>query len=230
MKEGEPEELFHIQEERRLFYVALTRAENRLTLTSLTEKKAKMPLFIEDIFMDPAIKRRDVHQMSPKLRKCSRRERKTRARRTPTLPAPPSRRKFFRASRIGRWNFIRRRRNHSPCPSAVNGTGCPQHYFFILMVLQEGPKAVLTFGRVMHATIRRMMAEFKKGLTAFRLTKCREFSKRNGRTWVSKMIIKKGNTRRTGWSSCGPSIRGWNRRKCSSRKKYRTTGGEQCGA
>jgi len=29
--------------------------------------------------------------------------------------------------------------------------------------LQEGPKATLTFGRVIHATIRRMMAEFKKG-------------------------------------------------------------------
>ena len=67
MKEGEPAEQFHIQEERRLFYVALTRAENRLTLTTLTEKKGKIPVFVEDILMDPAIKRRDVHQMSPKL-------------------------------------------------------------------------------------------------------------------------------------------------------------------
>ena len=71
MKEGEPAEQFHIQEERRLFYVALTRAENRLTLTTLTEKKGKIPVFIEDILMEPAIKRRDVHQLSPKLAEIS---------------------------------------------------------------------------------------------------------------------------------------------------------------
>src|SRR6202030_1102636 len=67
MKEGAPEEQFHNQEERRLFYVALTRAENRLTITTLTEKKGKIPVFIEDLLMDPAIKRRDIHQMKPKL-------------------------------------------------------------------------------------------------------------------------------------------------------------------
>ncbi len=43
MKEGDPAEQFHIQEERRLFYVALTRAEERLTITTLTEKKGKVP-------------------------------------------------------------------------------------------------------------------------------------------------------------------------------------------
>ena len=62
MKEGEPAEQFHIQEERRLFYVALTRAQERLTLTSLTEPKGKVPVFIEDILMDPAVRRRDVRQ------------------------------------------------------------------------------------------------------------------------------------------------------------------------
>src|SRR5258707_10705249 len=67
MKEGAPAEQFHIQEERRLFYVALTRAEDRLTITTVTEKKGKVPVFIEDIVMDPAIKRRDVRQIMPKL-------------------------------------------------------------------------------------------------------------------------------------------------------------------
>src|SRR6516225_1864557 len=38
MKEELPRGDFHIQEERRLFYVALTRAQERLTLTTLTEK------------------------------------------------------------------------------------------------------------------------------------------------------------------------------------------------
>jgi DNA helicase-2/ATP-dependent DNA helicase PcrA len=41
---------------------------------------------------------------------------------------------------------------------------CPQKYLFTyLWSLQEGAKATLTFGRVMHSTIRRVMAEFKKG-------------------------------------------------------------------
>src|SRR6266700_7526414 len=67
MKEGGPAEQFHIQEERRLFYVALTRAEERLTITTVTEKKGKVPVFIEDIVMDPAVKRQDVRQLMPKL-------------------------------------------------------------------------------------------------------------------------------------------------------------------
>src|SRR5260370_11293444 len=59
MKEGAPAEQFHIQEEPRLFYVAPTRAEERLTITTVTEKKGKMPGFMEANVMDPAKKRRD---------------------------------------------------------------------------------------------------------------------------------------------------------------------------
>src|SRR5216684_1425814 len=67
MKEELPEGDYHSQEERRLFYVALTRAEDRLTLTTITEKKGKVPLFIEDILMDAATKRRDVIQIAPRV-------------------------------------------------------------------------------------------------------------------------------------------------------------------
>src|SRR5258708_30395844 len=67
MKEELPEGDYHTQEERRLFYVALTRAEDRLTLTTITEKKGKVPLFIEDILMDAAAKRRDVIQTAPRV-------------------------------------------------------------------------------------------------------------------------------------------------------------------
>src|SRR5258708_21356461 len=66
MKEELPEGDFQIQEERRLFYVALTRAEDRLTMTTVREKRNKVPVFIEDIVMDPSIKRRDVLQIAPK--------------------------------------------------------------------------------------------------------------------------------------------------------------------
>src|SRR5262249_43171583 len=49
MQEDLPEGDHHTQEERRLFYVALTRAQDRLTLTTVTEKKGKVPLFIDAI-------------------------------------------------------------------------------------------------------------------------------------------------------------------------------------
>src|SRR5215469_1561356 len=67
MKEDLPEGDFHTQEERRLFYVALTRAQERLTLTTLPEKRGKIPTFVEDILMDPAVKRRDILQVAPKV-------------------------------------------------------------------------------------------------------------------------------------------------------------------
>src|ERR1700736_2181688 len=68
MKEELPAGQFHIQEERRLFYVALTRAASKLTITTLTEKKGKVPTFIEDLLMEPSVKRRDVLQIAPKVR------------------------------------------------------------------------------------------------------------------------------------------------------------------
>src|SRR5262245_41095116 len=67
MKEELPPGDFHTQEERRLFYVALTRAKEKLTLTTLTEKRGKVPTFVEDILMDPAVKRRDVLQIAAKV-------------------------------------------------------------------------------------------------------------------------------------------------------------------
>src|SRR5207245_10032142 len=41
MKEGAPAEQFHIQEERRLFYVALTRAEERVTVNWVWDRKGR---------------------------------------------------------------------------------------------------------------------------------------------------------------------------------------------
>src|SRR5467141_966616 len=67
MKEGAPEDHFHHQEERRLYYVALTRAQDRLTITSVAEKKGKVPPFLEDILMEPSIKRRDILRLAPKV-------------------------------------------------------------------------------------------------------------------------------------------------------------------
>jgi DNA helicase-2/ATP-dependent DNA helicase PcrA len=168
MKEGAPEEQFHNQEERRLFYVALTRAEDRLTITSLAEKKGRVPPFIEDILMEPALQRRDVLQLAPKPgSKVNGVPSATGIPATGSLFAPPAERpKIF--SRIAEWAETFLPPPPEPLelnPSAVDSyRKCPQKYLFAyLWSLQEGAKATLTFGRVMHATIRRVMTEFKKG-------------------------------------------------------------------
>jgi DNA helicase-2/ATP-dependent DNA helicase PcrA len=169
MKEGEPAEQFHIQEERRLFYVALTRAENRLTLTTLTEKRGKVPVFIEDILMDPAIKRRDVRQLNPKLpapQPAAKQESlfDTELELFPASAGPP---RIF--STIADWAL----EFHPPTPepltlsaSAVSGyRSCPQQFLFSRSwSLKEGPKAALSFGSVMHTTIKRFVDQLRKGV------------------------------------------------------------------
>src|SRR5208283_4942041 len=155
------------QEERRLFYVALTRAEERLTITTLTEKKGKVPVFVEDIVMEPAIKRRDVLQLAPKKKiqpAATNPQTQTQAGELfGTKEGPP---KIF--SRIAKWA----EEFHPPTPeplklssSAVeNYRKCPQQYAFsYLWSLKEGPRATLSFGSVMHTTIKRFLEQLKKG-------------------------------------------------------------------
>ena len=168
MKEELPEGDFHIQEERRLFYVALTRAETRLTMTTVREKRGKVPVFIEDIVMDPSIKRRDVLQIAPKPKPPKPENDK---------PAGPVSGDLFQASeapakifsRVADW--AEKFHPASPEPlklssSAVeNYRKCPQRFLFgHLWSLKEGPRAMLSFGSVIHTTIKRFLDQFKKGV------------------------------------------------------------------
>lgn len=167
MKEELPQGDFHIQEERRLFYVALTRAQERLTITTLTEKKNKVPVFLEDIVMDPAVKRRDILQLAPKVKA---REKEAPPRQEgaesglfPVSQGPP---KIF--TRIAKWAETYRPIVAEPLKlssSAIeNFRKCPQQYAFgYLWSLKEGPRATLSFGSVMHTTIKRFVEQLKKG-------------------------------------------------------------------
>jgi DNA helicase II / ATP-dependent DNA helicase PcrA len=170
MKEELPAGQFHIQEERRLFYVALTRAERKLTITTLTEKKGKVPTFIEDILMEPSVKRRDVLQIAPKVRP---REEDARAASganngaSALFPSLSQKPRIF--SKIADWAET----FHPPSPeplklsaSAVdNYRKCPQQFLFSrVWSLKEGPQATLTFGSVMHTTIKRFVDQLRKGV------------------------------------------------------------------
>jgi DNA helicase-2/ATP-dependent DNA helicase PcrA len=167
MKEELPEGDYHTQEERRLFYVALTRAEERLTLTTIAEKKGKVPLFIEDILMDPTTKRRDVIQLAPRVAVAGGQEQ--------GLPAKESESQLFPASGPARIFSQAAKWAETYCPeipeplklspSSVMGyRSCPQQFLFQKLWSIEGQaRATLTFGRVVHSTIRRAMTEMKKG-------------------------------------------------------------------
>ena len=167
MKEELPQGDYHTQEERRLFYVALTRAEDRLTLTTVSERKAKVPLFIEDILMDPSIRKRDVLQIAPKPAVAST-EAGGAAASGPeaNLFSASGPAKIF--SRIAEWAETYHPEVPEPLrlsPSSVMGyRSCPQQFLFEKLWSIEGEaKATLTFGRVVHSTIKRAMVEMKKG-------------------------------------------------------------------
>src|ERR1700689_2422863 len=67
MKEEKPTADFQIQEERRLFYVALTRARQRLTLSTLNNKWKKPSLFLVDFLRNAKIQKGDTAQSAPQI-------------------------------------------------------------------------------------------------------------------------------------------------------------------
>ena len=67
MKEEKPQGDFQIQEERRLFYVALTRAKRQLTLSTIVNKRKKPSPFLDDFLMNPQIQKLDAVQSTPKV-------------------------------------------------------------------------------------------------------------------------------------------------------------------
>ncbi len=168
MKEELPARQFHIQEERRLFYVALTRAKRKLTITTLTDKKGKVPTFIEDILMEPAVRRRDVLQIAPKVRPREENAVTDKGVGSGMFPFPSLSQRPRIFSRIADWAETFHPPSPEPLtlsPSALdNYRKCPQQYLFArLWSLKEGPRATLSFGSVMHTTIKRFVEQLRRG-------------------------------------------------------------------
>ncbi len=176
MKEELPKVDFHTQEERRLFYVAITRARERLTLTAVVHKRSKPSLFLDDILSVPKLVREDIEQAAPQMAAVP-------APAAATVPmsaaiadsnesgslfpdVPPGDNRVY--SRIGEWATRYRPPVFSPFQlsvSAIEGyQRCPQRYLFSdVWKVPGGAHAATTFGNVMHTTIKHFMAALQKG-------------------------------------------------------------------
>jgi len=163
IKEEQPQGSFHIQEERRLFYVAVTRARNRLTLNTVENKRCKASPFLDDILMDAQIKRRDIEQLAPAAA---------------NGPAPEEGPLLFElpkssariGSQISEWAVSYRPPVAEPLelsPSAIDTLdSCPQKFLFSrAWKIRGGPAAAISFGSVMHNTIKYFIGELSKGRT-----------------------------------------------------------------
>jgi len=160
IKEEQPQGSFHIQEERRLFYVAVTRARHRLTLSTVENKRSKPSPFLDDILMDAHIKRRDIEQIAP----------------TPAngaaAPEPPllfdlPKNDARIGSQISEWAVSYRPPVAEPLQLSPSGIdtldSCPQKYLFSrAWELRGGPAAAMSFGSVMHNTIKYFIGELAK--------------------------------------------------------------------
>jgi len=171
MKEELPKGDHHVLEERRLFYVALTRARERLTLTTIARERTKPSPFLEDIEMEMARLARDVQRLSPEA------ARSTEGAAKPELAGqavPESESSLFpggspyQASRIGQWAAEYRPPLSVPLELSAETIDsyqkCPQKYLFgSRWHVREQPAAAITFGSVMHTTIQHAVRELRDG-------------------------------------------------------------------
>ena len=171
MKEELPKGDHHILEERRLFYVALTRARKRLTLTTVSRERTKPSPFLEDIEQEMGRLGKDVQHLSPRV-----------SVEQPAAKAPPSQEAHapagelfpgaasgpYEPSRIGKWAGAYRPPLPVPLelsPESIETyRSCPQKYLFGRgWHVREQPGAAVTFGSVIHTTIQHAVKEMREG-------------------------------------------------------------------
>ncbi len=165
MKEERPKGDFHIQEERRLFYVALTRARENLTLTTVVQRRSKASVFLDDILMDATFARAHVQRLEPKPAAPPRPTATPLLAETPLFDALRDRARIY--SRIASWAEEYRPPLAEPLTLSASAMDtyrtCPQKFLFQrVWGIREGPRAALSFGNVMHTTIKEFIAHLRR--------------------------------------------------------------------
>jgi len=170
MKEEQPKWDFQRQEERRLFYVALTRAQKRLTLSTVVNRWKRESPFLVDFLANAKIQKFDIEQCQPKVELPPVEE--TTGPLQDSSDAPP----LFRAarenakaySRVALWAKAYHPPQAEPLQLSASRIGayeqCPMKYMFqYAWGIRGGPNPQKTFGNVMHSTIRELVGQMRKG-------------------------------------------------------------------
>jgi DNA helicase-2/ATP-dependent DNA helicase PcrA len=175
-----PPENIHTQEERRLFFVALTRAMDRLYISSVTKPGKKPSKFIDDLLANAALVARDVERIEVPLQQVG-----SAARALPAVPQPPTRGGIQPtlfgeaeasnalypdiASWAGRPPEISSQQKLQLSATAVEEyQRCPLRFKFShLLRIPTGPQPALTFGNIMHQCVRRYFELRRRGAARF---------------------------------------------------------------
>ncbi len=172
----------HEQEERRLLYVGLTRAEDRLYVSSVAKSARKLSLFVDDLTSDPAVVARDIERidvpgLSPQTAGAQATEPVPRHNARPPSPQSGLFGDGQTASGIhpplAEWareaSAIKPEEKLQLSASAIETYGtCPQKFLFShYLKIPTGPQPALTFGSVMHQCARHYFDLRRQGPVKF---------------------------------------------------------------
>jgi DNA helicase-2/ATP-dependent DNA helicase PcrA len=171
-----PPHNIHVQEERRLFFVALTRAQERLYVSSVSKSAKQQSVFVNDLLSDPTIAGRDIEQIDVPLgadpsRPAKRDEQAANVSSVSLVAARtgPEQGTLFGNGAESPGGFhptleTWTREAEAPLPSEkiqLSATAvedyldCPLKYkFHYLLKIPTAPQAALTFGNLMHQSVR----------------------------------------------------------------------------
>jgi DNA helicase II / ATP-dependent DNA helicase PcrA len=165
----------HVQEERRLFFVAITRAQKRLYISSVAKEAKQQSVFVQDLLSDALVAKRDIEEVDvPDVPLRHELRRETDAPGGDRLPRRPA------YTRTGQGNLFENGEVSPPGGSVSLETwartaggphaaeklqlsatavedylDCPLKYkFHYLLRIPTAPQAALTFGNLMHQSIR----------------------------------------------------------------------------
>jgi DNA helicase-2/ATP-dependent DNA helicase PcrA len=176
-----PPENLHLEEERRLFYVAMTRAREQLYVSGVSRKGRKGSVFIEDLLSNPVVAGRDITQIEVEEAAEKSEQRK------------PTSKDVSRSKRPAQQSLFG---SPAPAPDTVRPPlaewaqavpaeasdgklrlsataietylDCPLKFKFShLYRIPTGPQAALTFGNIMHQSVRHYFKLRKEGKVAF---------------------------------------------------------------
>ncbi|MGH9358931.1 MAG: ATP-dependent helicase [Terriglobia bacterium] len=183
----------HVQEERRLFFVALTRARERLYVSSFAKTPRQQSIFIDNLLADPIVSARDIEVIevpgaSPgKSSRSALHAARPRSAETGTkvllseTARGAAQGRLFAETResgashpdIEGWAekpaafSLEEKLRMSPT-AAEDYRGCPLRYkFHHILKIPAGPQAALSFGNLMHQSVRRYFEIRRRSLPSF---------------------------------------------------------------